>query len=165
MIETERLILALLKPSDFNSLLEMYKEADAFKYIAPLRDKEDHFYLSFLEKKQGEIDRGNGYYWVIKNRSTQEMMGAINLTPIPNTERMQIGWQLKSAYHRCGYAYEAAEAALQYAIRNTDIDPIFAVFEVGNIASEKMIKRLGFKKLEERKEGNTIIETHIYQRD
>lgn len=164
MIATERCFLELLEPKDFDELLEMYQEPDAFKYIAPLRNKEKSFYLDFLARKLKEINSGKGYYWLIKDRSNKALIGAINLTPIPNTEKMQIGWQVKTAYHRQGLAYEAASAVLKFAINETTIDPIYAVFELGNIASEKMIKRMGFSKLEERREGNLKIETHIYKR-
>lgn len=164
MIRTSRCHLELLTENDFDALLEMFLEPEAFKYIAPLKDKNKAFYIRFLERKLLEMKSQQAYYWVIKDISTKAIMGAINLTPIPNTEKMQIGWQLKKNYQRKGLALEAANAAFQFAISETSINPIYAVFELGNVASKKIIKQLGFKKLDERNEDNITIETHIYSR-
>lgn len=164
MIASKRCLLELLTEEDFKGLLEMFLEPDAFKYIAPLKDKSTAFYKAFLLKKKMEITSGKGYYWAIKEPSSKALIGAINLTPIPNTEKHQIGWQLKRAYHRKGLAYEAAHAAFQFAISATNINPIYAVFERGNIASEKMIKKMGFQKHSERKEADLIVETYVFDR-
>lgn len=164
MITSKRCYLELLAEEDFDALLEMFLEPDAFKYIAPLKDKTPEFYNNFLLKKQQEVSQVLGYYWVIRDHSSKEFIGAINLTPIPNTNKTQIGWQLKSKHHRKGLAYEAAQAAFQFALNKTTIDPIYAVFESENLASEKMIKKLGFQKNSEQKEAGITVETYVYRR-
>jgi RimJ/RimL family protein N-acetyltransferase len=58
---------------------------------------------------------------------------------------MQLGWQIKTAFRKQGYASEAAQCALDFAIADTTIDPVYAVFVKENIASERILMKLAFK--------------------
>ena len=138
--------IRLVERNDFPSLLEMFHEPDTFKYIKPLANKADEFYLSFLELKLKQSQTKEGYYWVIVLENG-EIAGTIDLTPIPKTENMQLGWQIKQVWQGKGIASAAAKAALDFALTNTEIDPIYIVFNTQNIASKKLGEKLGFELL------------------
>lgn len=160
-MQTERTLMQLFTPNDISEVLELFFEEDTFKYIAPLQNKSREEYVAFLNKKLHEIKTGTGHYWVVRLLEDNSFIGAINLTPIPNSERIQIGWQFKRKYWGQGYAYEAAKAAFDFGVNDLKLEEIYGVFVPENLASEKILSRLGFSSFETKK---TELETlHIFQ--
>jgi ribosomal-protein-alanine N-acetyltransferase len=155
--------LRLVQSKDFNALLEMFHEPETFKYIKPLENKSDAFYLSFLELKLKQSQSKEGFYWVILNPN-EEILGAINLTPIPNTSDMQLGWQVKKSWHKQGIASSASKLALEFALEHTSIDPIYAVFEKENLASKKILDKLNFEHFRSESKNGEQLEKYIFRR-
>ncbi|MCT4625167.1 MAG: GNAT family N-acetyltransferase [Schleiferiaceae bacterium] len=154
--------LQLLKQSDYSMVLEMFREPDTFKYIKPLQGKSKEFYLEFLNRKSTEIELGKGYYWLLM--FSGEMAGAINFTPIPNTDQMQLGWQIKRDHQRKGLAFEGARRAMEFALNKTDVDPIYVVFNPENVASQKIAEKLGFTLFEKFGTKEDPLLKYIYRR-
>ncbi|WP_459210181.1 GNAT family N-acetyltransferase [Aquimarina rhabdastrellae] len=145
MITTARTHLSLFTTEDTQDALDMFLEPDAFKYIKPMLNATVEQHLSFLQKKLEEIRTKKGYYWVVRLKDSNEFIGAINLTPIPTEpEKIQIGWLLKNAHHRKGFATECAEAVMDHAINTLKLTEIYGVYEPENIASEKLFHKLKF---------------------
>ena len=162
-MQSTKLSLTLLKESDWNEVLIMFQEPGMFQYITPHRDKSVNYYLDFLNLKLEQIKSGTGFYWLVRDKNG-ELAGTINLTPIPDTGEMQIGWMIRSKFRGQGLAYDAAKLALEFGFRETNFDPIYGVFEVENIASEKILKKLGFMFYEQFFEGNIMVKQYIYKR-
>ncbi|QCK16772.1 GNAT family N-acetyltransferase [Mangrovivirga cuniculi] len=156
-IITNRATLTLLELNDFEDMLSLFLEKDMFKYISPHKDKSREERLEFLNLKLTDNKSGRGYYWVARDSKSNDLIGAINLTPIPESNDLQIGWMISNAYRGKGMATELAQAAKNFFIENLNTDHIFAVFEEGNIASEKIIKKLNFKPHKTFKEDETTI--------
>ena len=144
-MKTDRMILRLIKSSDFEEVLMMFDEPDIFKYIKHAQNNSREEHLEFLRLKVNQIELGLGYYWVIREIETEKLMGAINLTPIPSTGEIQIGWVVSTLFRNKGLAFEAAKAALDFGIYKTNFNSIYAVFEKENSASEKIVKKLNFQ--------------------
>lgn len=167
---SERLTMRLMTEEDKTDVLAMFQEPGTFRYIKPLQDKTESEYLAFLRKKELEIAQGTGYYWMIRTADTNEFLGAINLTPIPplnpmrpEKPKMQIGWQIRSEFQRQGFAFEAAKLAMEFALTQTDIDPILAVFVKGHTASKKILEKLGFCKFETVYKDGEALKKYIYR--
>ncbi|MEZ4918559.1 MAG: GNAT family N-acetyltransferase [Saprospiraceae bacterium] len=156
--------MKLLTPSDFPEALEMFHEPETFKYIAPLANKSDAEYLDFLNLKHQQILDKTGYYWVVRNRINGDFIGGINLTPIPDTGQKQIGWQLKAAYRKQGIAFEAAQLALEFGLNHTNFYPIYAVFHPENIASQRILEKLGFDFLEAFSKAGEPLKKYIFEK-
>mgnify|MGYP001048173790 CR=1 FL=1 len=161
---SDRAMLSLLEKIDFEEVLEMFHEPDTFQYISPLANLTDEAYLAFFAKKKADIKAQKGYYWVCRLVNTGELLGCINLTPIPSKpERIQIGWQLKNKFHRQGFATELASRVLEFAQQNLEFSQIFGVSESENIASIKILKKLGFQLFEENTEGETTLKIFRFE--
>ena len=161
-MNTANLTLELLTRSDFEEVLIMLLEPDMFKYIKPHQDKSAAYHLKFLELKLNQISNGEGYYWLARNKGGS-LLGVINLTPIPETDQVQIGWLIKTEFRGLGYAYEAAKSALDFGIKKTNFNPIYGVFEAENVASEKILEKLDFKFHESFMEDEVLIKKYIFQ--
>jgi RimJ/RimL family protein N-acetyltransferase len=57
---------------------------------------------------------------------------------------IEVGWRLGIEFRGKGYATEAAEAALRWGFEELGIDEIVSIYEPENVASGRVMDRLGF---------------------
>ena len=57
----------------------------------------------------------------------------------------EIGYGILEAYRGCGYAAEAVQAAVNWAFGHAFVDAVEAETEPGNIASQKVLAKCGFR--------------------
>lgn len=148
-METTRATLTLITPQDFPEVLEMFYEKDTFKYIAPLQNKTQQEYIEFLNLKLIQIEKREGYYWVARLKSNGEYIGSMNLTPHKGSGRIQLGFQLKQSFWNQGFATELAARILQFGIEDWQLNTIYGYYNEENIASEKILRKLGFVPFED----------------
>lgn len=163
MLTTKRTILTLLQESDFEELFIMFSEKDIFKYITPHKNKTENEHIEFLNLKLKQIKDNTGYYWIVRSIDNNNLIGALNLTPIVKTDKIQIGWMIVPVYQQKGLAYETAEAVMNFTINETDFNPIYGVFEEENMASKKILTNLGFLLNTSFTEDNTTILEYVYK--
>lgn len=87
-------------------------------------------------------------YWPIFTLSTNELIGCCGLRPFAKNE-YEIGFHLRPAFWRQGYATEAATAVIQYAFTSLHATRIIAGHHPDNDGSRKILPRLGFQSIEE----------------
>ena len=173
-METERTIWTLLEEKDLPAMTEMSREPDTFRYLRKLRVMTDEEYQQFLLLKLEQIRLGTGYHWAIRLKSDGSFIGAVNLNPVWSNRgsdgdgnggeqpRMQIGCQLKRDYWGQGFAGELMRRVLDFAIDELRLPVVYGVFQKENIASRRMLGKLGFAWLESKTEQDTDIEIHRY---
>ena len=149
-MQTDRTILTPLNRSDFDDVLKMYSEPDTFKYILPLLDRTKEEYITFLESRIVQIKSGAGYHWVVRSLDNNEFMGLMNLNPIGNTDKIQVGFQLKRKFWNQGLATELTIRVLDFAFTEAKLTDVYGVFDNENVASAKIFKKLNFKFVEKR---------------
>lgn len=76
------------------------------------------------------------------------LVGTVLLKRLPNqdfepTSDWEVGWHLRRSAWGAGYASEAGAAALDYGLNTLSLPQIFAVVDSANIASRKVVVRLG----------------------
>ena len=99
-----------------------------------------------LKRLNTEIQNGSEYglqYWPIFELATDELIGCCGLRPRREKE-YEIGFHLRPEFWGQGYAKEAAEAVIQYAFAVLKAEKLFAGHNPKNIASQKVLARLGF---------------------
>lgn len=144
-LETPRLILRPPRPAD----------APAIQAIASLRAIADmtaaipHPYppdgaASFIASLEHPARDGRDYHVAIERREDGVVMGMAGLFPSPTAAGGQIGYYLGPEFWRQGYATEAAGRLVRYAFDNLGLDRMVAHVYVGNEASMRVLRRLGF---------------------
>lgn len=76
------------------------------------------------------------------------LIGSILLKRLPDrdfepTSDWEVGWHLRRSAWGAGYASEAGSAALDYGLKILSLPQIFAVVDSANMASLKVVERLG----------------------
>jgi RimJ/RimL family protein N-acetyltransferase len=83
----------------------------------------------------------------IELRATGKVFGHVNLHHFfKQNRRCEIGYALASTHWGHGYATEALEAALDYGFRELDLNRVEADIDPANLASARLLERLGFRK-------------------
>ena len=165
MLNTERTIMSPLQKDDYEDVLGMFHETDTFKYIRPLDGKSDEWYRSFLDGKRRIIDEGKGYYWIVRQLENGRDIGSANLYAFMDTDMIQLGCQLKSAYWGNGYATELMARVLDFALGDFGLDVVYGFFQPDNIASRRILNRLGFSFCKLMPVGEDLVEVHRYPKE
>lgn len=152
-IETERLILREILPSDIGGMYELYTDPLVFQYLGEepfVEVKQAEETIEFIRKQY--IDNGTGRLAVIK-KDTNEFIGWAGLkyvTGIYNnqTSYYEAGYRFIHKHWGKGYATEAAHASLAYGFNELRLHAIYAMADSGNKASRMVLEKIGMRYLE-----------------
>ena len=94
----------------------------------------------------------NGYcYFATEILETGEFIGFIGLDykdfKSNFTPAVDIGWRLKKSVWGKGYAPEGAKRCLEFAFDDLNLEKIIAICPETNVNSEKVMKKIGMKKI------------------
>jgi ribosomal-protein-alanine N-acetyltransferase len=155
IFETERLTVRQYTSDDLQDFFRINSDEDVVRYIRKPK--------TFEETKQF-LEETLEYYhkfphlgrWAAHEKSKGTFVGSAAIIPIPNTEDLQIGYAFLKEHWGKGYATELAAKGVEYAIAN-NIDPLYGVTESENVASQKVLLRVGFEFLKEEMEGEKML--------
>lgn len=142
ILTTERTFSTPLDKDDFDSLIEMYLEPDSNKYVKSLKGKSTEFYIDFLNKKLSKNETSIGF-WVVRSKSTEEVMGTINLNFFEPIGDYHIGCHLKREYWNKGLATELLLNLITQGFKEKSLDKIYGVVDKENQVSKQLLKRIG----------------------
>ena len=149
-IETERLYIRELIPSDDEGMFSMDSDPEVHKYIG--NKPVDHIdqsreVIEFIRSQYREFGIGR---WAIIEKSTNDFVGWVGhkrMTETVNghTGHIDYGYRLARRHWNRGYTTEAGRASLQYGVDMLKLKDIFAMTDVANGASRHILEKLGFK--------------------
>lgn len=86
-----------------------------------------------------------GIWWGIAKRENNELVGACGLNDwSPSHRRIDLGYWLLPAYWGQGIMQKAVPHVLRYAFKEMNVHRIHADVEPENLASAKLLRKLGF---------------------
>lgn len=145
ILETERCVVRELTLDDLDALFELYGDGEIDKYTDALYpyEEEKEFQRAYIENMYRYFGYG---MWLVFSKETGNLIGRAGLEHREyNGEiELELGYIIGTAYQGKGYATEVAEAILEYAKENTGFERINTLIEDGNMASEKLTRKLGF---------------------
>ena len=153
VIETERLIIRELLPSDDLGMFELDNDADVHRYLGnkPVQTLEEaQEMIRFI--RQQYATNGIGRWAIIEKRS-KDFVGWTGLKWITDTINQHsnfydIGYRLVKRHWGKGFATESAKACLDYGFNQLGLDKIYAMADVNNQASNKVLRNLGLSFVE-----------------
>ena len=143
MLETERLILRRINENDTDSVFAMRRDADVMRFIREpqnLAETENWIRLVSSRWKTDKL----GFCGVFE-KATGKFLGWCGVWRLKETNELEIGYAIAGRFWNRGYATEAARAFLRYAFENIKPDLVTAVAEPENIASRRVMEKLGMK--------------------
>lgn len=153
LIETERLYLRQIMPSDVDDMFALDSDPKVHQYLGnkPLKTKiEVEKIINFIMNQYTE--NGVGRLAVI-HKKTNAFLGWSGLKLEKNLinnhqNYYDLGYRLIRKYWGNGYATESALASLKYGFTNLNIETIYAAASCDNIASNKILQKTGLQLIE-----------------
>jgi len=134
----------LLKPVELSNLQDMYNirtNPQVAKYIQRDVNKNLEDIRQFIE-----LVIKNNFYFTINTIDPSEFIGTLTLWNIDrSTNYAEIGYELLPQFQGKGLMSEAVKAILDYAFNEAGFEYIEAYTHRENIASKKLLERVGFK--------------------
>jgi RimJ/RimL family protein N-acetyltransferase len=92
--------------------------------------------------------------WFITRREDGRLIGDCGTKGwVDEAGRVEIGYGLAAPYREKGYGSEAVHALVDWLLAQPDVLAVTAEVEVGNIASRRLLEKVGFD-FEEEREGS-----------
>ena len=145
-IETERLLLRKIVPTDAPFFFGLFNSKGWLKYIGDrniktVADAEKQLLEKYIPSYQ---TNGFGSYMVLE-KVTGAAIGTCGIYKRERLDYPDIGFAFMPAYFKRGYGYEAAKAVLDYANDILNLPTILAFTVKENTASIKLLEKLGLK--------------------
>lgn len=151
--ETERLILREIVQEDLESMFELDSDPEVHRFLGNhiVTDrKETERIIAFV--RQQYLENGFGR-WAMAEKSTSRFIGWCGLKRVKETvnnhsDYVDLGYRILRPYWGKGFATESAQASLNYGFETLHLDEIFAAAQTGNLASNKILTKTGFRLIE-----------------
>lgn len=142
-LTTARIGFSKWSKNDFQLAELLWGNPDVTRYICASGKFTMEDISVRLEKEIYNEKAYHVQYWPIFTLSSNELIGCCGLRPYRKNE-YEIGIHLLPQFWGKGYAMEAASAAINYAFSVLNADALFAGHNPHNIASAKVLHKLGF---------------------
>jgi [ribosomal protein S5]-alanine N-acetyltransferase len=150
-ISTSRLVIRDHENADLHAMHELYSSSEAMRFLPDLMtttvDETDRKLVECLAATQ-QSPRTT-YYFAVVNRSDGTYIGEIGYRINLRTDRgcrADLGYFIRKPYWRRGIITEAGHAVLRDAFEERDIRKMTAGCLAENVASERVLLKLGFAK-------------------
>jgi ribosomal-protein-alanine N-acetyltransferase len=139
-----------LHETDAEKLFEFELENRAFfEESVPCRGDEYYVFENFKKRHKALLDEqaeGLSYFFLIKNNN-DSILGRINIIDIDKSQKLgHVGYRVGKAYTRKGIASKALKMLIE-TMSNQGLKQILAKTTINNIASQKVLEKIGFKQI------------------
>lgn len=147
ILETERLTLRRVLPSDVKEMFELRSNPETMKYIPrPLLTNHEEA-LAHIQMMEDKIETNEGINWAITLKGDDKMLGVIGHYRIkPEHYRAEVGYMILPEYHGKGITTEAVQCVVDYGFNTMQLHSIEGVIDPENEASERVLQKCGFVK-------------------
>jgi aminoglycoside 6'-N-acetyltransferase len=147
--ESPRLVLRPFQDTDLEPFLTYRNDPEVAKYqswdVPYARERG----LQFIDlmKMASPTAQGEWYQVAVEIKSTGEMIGDVAFcTLVYDHQQVLAGYSLARPHWHQGYAFEAIQVLLKYLFEDRHVHRVIAECDVENIASWKLLERLGFRR-------------------
>ncbi|MEO6301798.1 MAG: GNAT family N-acetyltransferase [Bacteroidia bacterium] len=153
IIETERLILREILPSDEDGLFKLDSDPEVHRYFGnkPVENKDQ--VKEVIQFIRGQYVTNGIGRWAVIEKGSNNFIGWCGLklhteTVNDHIHFYDLGYRLIKKHWGKGYGTESAKACLKYGFEQMDLKEIYAMIDTENEASRKVLQKLGFKFIE-----------------
>lgn len=152
-VETERLILREILTEDEAALFELDSDPEVHKYVGrkPVETIEQiRLVIQFI--RQQYMDFGIGR-WAVIDKSNNQFIGWAGLKFFTDeingiSDFYELGYRFMKKHWGKGYATEAAKAIVRYGFEELELNEIYGMTDIENMASKKVLEKAGLHYVE-----------------
>ena len=144
-LETERLVLCNVMPSDAPVMFDYRNDERCAKYQRG-QTKDLEGITELLKRRQSDtISDQKNFMVAVRRKQSEEFIGEIIV--MPNDGCFSIGYTFHYAHHRKGYAFEALKTLTDYLHAVYPAMEFISFTEPENLPSRKLLEKLGYEDL------------------
>ena len=145
ILKTERLRLRKAKLADAEAIFRQYaQDPEVTKYVSWRAHQSIDETREYMRMCLLAWDVGKAFHWVIESVEDKQVMGMIIARVA--AEKWEIGFVLARPHWRQGYMTEALKAIIAWALKQKEIHRVWAVCDVDNIASARVMEKVGMER-------------------
>ncbi len=163
-IHTFRTYLRDVLPKDAQNFFDLDSDPEVHRYLGnnPITElKQCEEVIGYLREQYEKNGIGR---WAVIHKESGEFMGWCGLkyeTQLrTNTQYYDLGYRFKKKFWGQGYGTETAKACLEYGFSEMKLERISAAVDVDNVASNKILQKLGMQHVEDFYYDDTLC--HFY---
>lgn len=141
VIETERLVLRIPCRGDFDGYAELMADEEAARYIGGQLSRAAAW-RKFLQQPGAWLIQGFGMFSVVE-RTSGQWLGQLGPWQPEGWPGNEVGWAFRRSAWGQGYAFEAAEAAIDWAFAHLPWNEVIHCIDPDNRPSQRLAERLG----------------------
>jgi RimJ/RimL family protein N-acetyltransferase len=149
ILETERLILREILPSDDEKMFEMDSDPEVYKFLdrKPIRNiLQSQKMIETIRDQYARIGIGR---WAIVEKESGNFVGWTGFKFEKENENghhdfYNLKFRLLRKYWGKGYVTEATKAAIAYAFTELKLSEIYSMTLTSNVKSQRVLDKLGF---------------------
>lgn len=162
--ETERLVLQPTTEEDAGFILELLNSPKWLEYIGDRNVHTEEDAKQYIKNKiSQQLEKlGFGNYTLIR-KTDGVKIGSCGLYDREGLEGIDIGFALLPAFEGLGYGFESASKVLEIGKNEFNIDRFSAITTKNNLASQRLIEKLGLRYIETIRIPNDEEELLLYR--
>jgi RimJ/RimL family protein N-acetyltransferase len=143
VITTSRLTLRAWTMQDVDRLFDILQEENILQYFpvpsAPSHEKVERY----ISNQLAHWEKYGYGHWAIVTRETGQLVGWNGLEYLPELKETEVAYLLSKQSWGCGYATEAASAAIRFGFEQASLDAIIGLVHAANTASVHVLEKCG----------------------
>jgi ribosomal-protein-alanine N-acetyltransferase len=145
VLETERLILRMIRNDDRQEMFEIRSNRQTMQYIPrPLANTVEDA-QKVIDMINGFVERNERINWAITEKGSDKMLGVIGyVRMLEDAHRSEVGYVMHHDSMGKGFAKESLQAVVDYGFNVMNLHSIEAIIRPDNAASIKLVEKLGF---------------------
>ena len=160
IFETPRLILGQFTEDDAGLILDLNSDPEIVKYVHEpvlITEEQAKKIIADIILPQYKNNLGR---WATYTKSNNEFIGWCGLKYLADKDEIDLGYRFKKNAWGKGYATEAAKHTLDHGFNNLDLKLITGRAHIENIASIKVLEKIGMQFISEGIVDNCPVKTY-----
>ena len=155
-IETERLLIRDLDPTDEDDLRRIVRQKNVVRFMRDWSDLCDRpgrlrDYIAWHQTQKDSTDvRVNKRYAIALKARPDAMIGMVGMGMEDTLREVEMAYFLDEAFQGCGYATEAVIALFDWCMAVSDLPYMILTIDCANASSARVAERSGFELFERR---------------
>ena len=145
ILETVRLRLRKPIAADAKAIFSRYaQDPEVTKYVSWRAHQKVAETREFVTSCLVSRKAGKAFHWVIERRDNHQLLGM--MTARADDQKWELGYVLARSNWGKGYMTEAVKGVVDWAFKQPEIFRVWAVCDVDNLASARVMERAGMKR-------------------
>lgn len=144
-LKTERLRLRKANLADAEAIFRNYAtDPEVTKFVSWRAHRNLEETREYMRMCSLAWDVGKAFHWVIETQEGKQVIGMIIARV--SEEKWELGFVLTRAFWGRGYMTEAVKALIAWALKQKEIFRIWAVCDIDNKASARVMEKAGMQR-------------------